>query len=185
MTPLRPQRIQGQSIQISIDFPLEINFVPNPLSAVTLDPKLKNAVLKKVATYVKIARNQLVPGLRMPTCSFDLDGYVAARAVYPAHHIQFNPLLLALYPDAFIKHVPGHEVAHIVTVIKFAPGIGARPAGLKAHGPQWKMVMRKLGVSHSDQTNRAIIQCRASRSKPKGFASLFGKRNRSALSILP
>lgn len=74
----------------------------------------------------------------MPSVEFNLKGTVAGRATYVPSSIRLNMLLLEQNGDKFLKRTPAHEAAHIVVRKVF----GRR----KPHGPEWKRVMRLLGV---------------------------------------
>ena len=78
----------------------------------------------------------------MPTVSFKLSGTRAGTAQYASGNIKLNPEIAAHNFDTFIERTPGHEAAHIISVIRY----GSQGRG---HGRCWKMVMRVLGYTPS------------------------------------
>ena len=53
--------------------------------------------------------------------------------------IRINPVYLLAHGDEFIKHIVTHEYAHLAAFRK--SGLNISP-----HGPEWKAVMRSMGV---------------------------------------
>ena len=88
---------------------------------------------------------ELSPGLsRRASVSirFDLKGRAAGQARFtPAGgiEIRYNLAIAALQPEQFLRETVPHEVAHVVTWLLH--GQRVRP-----HGPEWRAVMRHLGV---------------------------------------
>lgn len=64
----------------------------------------------------------------------------AAGLAHRSGHVEFNEVLMARHPEDFDVTII-HEVAHIVTFKVF-------PNAKQAHGPEFKRVMRMLGVDN-------------------------------------
>ncbi|HYF60618.1 MAG TPA: SprT-like domain-containing protein [Burkholderiaceae bacterium] len=113
--------------------------------------RLRTACLSRLAQLVDLLNAQGF-GLEPPTVSFDLRGQAAGRAWSARHHIQLNPVLLEENPEAFVREVVGHELAHLAAARRHGPLI--RP-----HGPQWQETMRLIGLAprrcHPFDTTRA------------------------------
>ena len=79
-------------------------------------------------------------GLHLPHYKvvFALKSGVAGKAKLGQNVIEFNPTLLRENPDAFLARTPGHEVVHFANWM-------VHPNS-DAHGPEWKAMMRKLGL---------------------------------------
>ena len=88
------------------------------------------------------------------TVSFDLRGTTAGEAYPGKHHIRLNGQLLNENTDDFIEQTVGHEWAHLAAANLHGPKI-------RAHGPEWKSVMTKLGLDpakcHTYKTQKARI----------------------------
>jgi len=69
---------------------------------------------------------------------FGLKSITAGKAKLGQGIIMFNPTLLRENPEAFLARTPGHEVVHFANWI-------INPDST-AHGPEWKAMMRKLGL---------------------------------------
>lgn len=97
--------------------------------------------------------HQILPTkMRTPTLSFDLRGTTAGQAFPGKHHIRLNGQLLNENVEEFIEQTVGHEWAHLVAIHLHGPKI-------RAHGPEWKNVMVKMGLDparcHTYNTNNA------------------------------
>jgi len=79
-------------------------------------------------------------GLHLPHLKvvFALKSGVAGKAKLGRGIIEFNPTLLRENPEEFLARTPGHEVVHFANWM-------VNP-GSDAHGPEWKAMMRKLGL---------------------------------------
>ena len=93
-----------------------------------------------------LARALCAVPLPAPTVDFRLRGTAAGKAWFRRWHLQFNGLLLARYPEHFLRHTVGHEVAHLVAMAAFG-------AHIRPHGPEWRSVMAHFSlppdVTHS------------------------------------
>ncbi len=87
-------------------------------------------VCAKAETYYGIKIN-------LPTITFKLKGKRGGYAMAFKNLIAINNEMLHRNGDAFIKDVPGHEAAHIITrkIYSFA---------VDAHGREWASVMRNI-----------------------------------------
>jgi SprT protein len=76
----------------------------------------------------------------IPTLSYSINsGGKAGYAQYRQWHIAINDKYLVAHPDTVINEVVPHEVAHLLTFNLF-------PRFRQHHGPEWKSVMRRLGL---------------------------------------
>lgn len=75
----------------------------------------------------------------LPSIRWDLSGTCAGRAIWPDNRIRFNPVLLCENTSDFIREIVPHEIAHLLN--RAMNGSGAKP-----HGPEWKTIMRALGL---------------------------------------
>ena len=75
--------------------------------------------------------------INLPTVTFKLKGSRGGYAMAYKNVIAINNDMLHQNGDAFIKDVPGHEAAHIITrkIYSFA---------VDAHGNEWASVMRNV-----------------------------------------
>ena len=87
-----------------------------------------------------------------PTVSFDLRGATAGEAYPTKNHIRLNGQLLNENTDDFVQQTVAHEWAHLAAFNLYKHRI-------RAHGPEWKSVMFKLGLDparcHTYQTQKA------------------------------
>ena len=74
-----------------------------------------------------------------PTVSFDLRGTTAGQAYPGKNHIRLNGQLLNENTEHFIEQMVAHEWAHLA-----ASNLHGR--NIRAHGPEWKSLMTKLGL---------------------------------------
>ncbi len=66
-------------------------------------------------------------------------GRTAGRAYYGENKVVYSPTLYAQNVETFLARTCPHEVAHLVTNKLF-------PFAKQAHGPEWRGVMKALGV---------------------------------------
>lgn len=118
---------------------------------------LQTQAYKRVHELLAQAR-ELYPNANIPTVAvrFTVRGTCAGKANYMHRYVNFNPVLLEENGQAFIDRTVVHEVAHIVT-----DAVHWRPT--RAHGKEWRSVMRKLGVSeptrcHSYDVSNARVR---------------------------
>lgn len=124
-----------------------------------------------IAAYVQKANERLGAQLPMPTCSFDLRGKTAGKALsgrrgrgtgpglsaQPVLHVQLNSVLFQENVQSFLQDTIPHEVAHLVTRQLYGRGVAS-------HGPEWQRVMRTLGVeprrTHQYDVSNAAVASR-------------------------
>lgn len=123
-------------------------------SAPAVPNALRLRARERIAHYVQRANTELNARLPMPTCSFDLRGKVAGKALGKQNHLQLNAVLFMENVDAFLADTIPHEVAHLITGKLYSQQ--ATP-----HGKEWQEVMRKMGLSptrcHSFDTANAAV----------------------------
>lgn len=73
----------------------------------------------------------------LPTITFKLKGRRGGYAMAYKNIIAINNEMLHRNGDAFIKDVPGHEAAHIITRRIY-------PFAVDSHGSEWAAVMRNV-----------------------------------------
>lgn len=104
-------------------------------------------------------------GLHMPHYKvvFGLKSGTSGKAKLGEGVITFNPTLLRENPQAFLARTPGHEVVHFANWIVHPDA--------SAHGPEWKAMMRKLGLPdtrcHSYDTSNVPTKVFKVRRQPK------------------
>ena len=83
-------------------------------------------------------------------------GRAAGIAHIGEHRITFNPKVMRLNPDRFLKRTPGHEVAHFVVHYLYEQRVRSMerpPPKPKAHGREWLSVMMSLGITDNSTRN--------------------------------
>ncbi len=82
----------------------------------------------------------------------DMKGIAGLAYCYENKRIELSQqLFLENMEDFFLKTIP-HEVAHILTVILY-------PYAKQDHGPEWKSIMRELGVQPKRCHDYDITTC--------------------------
>lgn len=92
----------------------------------------------------------------MPHINFNLRGRTAGKAFCRYNEIRLNPVLFRENFEDFKARTIPHELAHIITHVLYPRA--------KAHGNEWKSVMRKLGGPttrcHSYDTSNSAVSVR-------------------------
>jgi SprT protein len=117
--------------------PCEVPYIKRAQPVV--DPKLKERAKQSLVQWMKIAREEFGHSLRMPTISFDLTGTFAGYAYFSRWHIRLNHILLQENIEKFESSTLPHELAHLINRYLYGKKV-------KPHGPEWKAVMRRLGL---------------------------------------
>ena len=103
--------------------------------------------------------------------TFELKSGTAGKARLGQGIIQFNPTLLRENPQAFLARTPGHEVIHFANHAFHGPDV-------TAHGPEWKRMMREMGLPdtrcHNYDTSRVPTRVFKVRHQPKVVMSDTG-----------
>lgn len=108
-----------------------------------IDTQLISRVEDKVLAVMLDAQQKFSRTFALPNVSFELDSIrTAGKASYASHTIFINPLFLTQHPEEVIEKTVGHECAHLINKIVF-------PNARQHHGPEWKYVMRSLGLPES------------------------------------
>jgi SprT protein len=105
-----------------------------------VNPALKERVMKSLMQWFGLAQNLFGITIDVPTISFDLTGTVAGYAYWRQNHIRLNHTLLAENIEKFESDILPHELCHLLVRNLY----GKTPS---SHGPEWKEVMRQLGVA--------------------------------------
>ncbi len=140
---------------------------------------IQRKVLEATARVVELARTLYQRNFPMPTVAFDLRGRTAGQAFLQKNMLRYNAVLLMENLEDFLAEIVPHEVAHLVAHQYY----GAR---ISAHGPEWKSVMRKLGVepnrTHSlDTTNSAVGAVQSFTCRCGKIFALSARRSKAAL----
>jgi SprT protein len=98
------------------------------------------AIQLAVVAYVQKACVRYAIDFTMPVVKFDLRGTVGGKADYRNNYVKVNQTLCAENFDHYIKHIIGHEVAHLIA-------LALHPLKrIKPHGDEWQSVMRAFGL---------------------------------------
>lgn len=128
---------------------------------------LKELAKERIAHFVSFANNKLGAQVPMPTCSFDLRGRVAGKAVMgyspsqskdknraePYFHVQLNAVLFTENVQLFLDDTIPHEVAHLVADSLY----GRR---ISEHGKEWQSVMALFGRDPVKRHNMDVTNAR-------------------------
>ena len=127
----------------------------SPLSAKVFPMQHRIKAITKLTETLTKARQLFGRDFPAPRVTFDLRGRTAGTAQYSTNHIRFNDVLLRENEDAFVARTVPHEVAHLL-----AGQIYGR--GIRPHGPEWKNVMRRLGLvpsrCHTYDTTNSVTR---------------------------
>ena len=97
----------------------------------------------KVIDTLLLAERIYKRSFELPSLSFDINsGRTAGLAYYGDWKIKINSKFLETNPDEVINQTTPHEVAHLLNHVLF-------PRAKQHHGPEWKSVMRNLGLPPS------------------------------------
>lgn len=118
-----------------------------------VSPALRARVRERLRDRLAFARLNWRKPFRMPTLGYSLKGKTAGTANYRSWVIQLNAVLLRENPEEMVYDTLVHELAHLLTV-------ALHGSEASAHGPEWKAVMRSLGVepsrTHSMDVSNAV-----------------------------
>ena len=87
----------------------------------------------------------------LPSINWNLQGRCAGKAYPSENRINLNSTLLINNTDDFIEQTVPHEIAHLINRTLNGPQV--RP-----HGPEWKAIMRALGLPPLRCHNYAVNQ---------------------------
>jgi len=126
--------------------------------------ELQKECLVKVRFYVDLANQKLDLCLKYPQVKFSLRGTTAGKADIGANELLFSPTLLRENPDHFIQQTVGHEVAHLISHLKWGWDIDP-------HGIEWKRVMWAFDLPalrcHSYDTSNVPTRATSIRRRPR------------------
>lgn len=105
-----------------------------------MDKALQNKVNKRIDECLEFARRRFNMDLPRPTIQYNLNGRCAGRAYYFQWKIELNPAILQENEEDYIRNTVPHEFAHLLTDQMYTF------KDIKPHGPEWKKVMREMGV---------------------------------------
>ncbi len=114
------------------------------MNATGLTPEqIKQLEDKVLETYLK-AESIFSRAFPLASVSFKDMGRTAGRARYIDNSIKYSPTLYKENESVFIARTVPHEIAHLITHLVF-------PHAKQAHGPEWRSVMQKLGVTDNSR----------------------------------
>ena len=87
---------------------------------------------------------------KLPTITFKLKGKRGGYAMAYKNLIAINNEMLHRNGDAFIKDVPGHEAAHIITRRIY-------PFAVDSHGSEWATVMRNVAYQEPVRCHNFVV----------------------------
>jgi len=120
---------------------------------------LQNQAIDKIHEALDKAEKHYNITLPRPSISFDLKGKTAGRANMP---------LMEQNGDAFMNRTPVHEAAHLIVRKLHGQRRVNRRRVVKPHGPEWKSVMRVLGLEPSRCHKYDTTNCGGRRTRRKG-----------------
>lgn len=133
---------------------------------------LKEQAKVKIHELMHCAAKEFGADMPMPTCSFDLRGRVAGKALLgrmpvkskdkvigktePLFHVQFNAVLFMENVQLFLDDTIPHEVAHLVADALYGRRIAP-------HGHEWQSVMHLFGSDPCALHNMDVTNARVHR----------------------
>jgi len=112
--------------------------------------ELQKEAIEQTKNWIDLANEKYGTNIPYPTVNFNLKGRVAGKAFLNRNEIRYNAVLLEENGETFLKRTVPHEVAHIIVYKRFMSRsfnlFGQRP---KAHGDEWKRIMRDFRVDYS------------------------------------
>lgn len=114
-----------------------------------------------------------------PTILYDLKGHTAGQAFYNTNTIRLNLDILTdpRYQEDMLDDTIPHEIAHLVARNLY----GAR---IKPHGVEWRMVMRRIGLTPTRCHNYDTVPARRRRRQPRNHAYDCGCRIHKVTALL-
>ena len=140
-------------------------------------PETKAKVEKRIDEVLATALRSYpkLDTFKRPTVDYLCRGRTAGTANYRNSHISLNSVLLNENIEHFIHQTVGHELAHLIAHHVY-------PYLRKAHGPEWKQVMRFIGLS-ADRCHEYNVENATVKQKTK-FQYKCGCRNDIVFSIV-
>lgn len=116
--------------------------IPGLVRDMELNKDLVARVENKVLETYLCAQKLFRTNFELPQVTFDVTNRVAGLAYRQVNRLDFNPILLAENGDNFINRTVPHECAHAFAFVLY-------PMAKRYHGPEWKYIMRALGLEPS------------------------------------
>ncbi|WP_104034478.1 SprT family zinc-dependent metalloprotease [Vibrio jasicida] len=89
-----------------------------------------------VAVCITKAEQAFKRSFPMPAVTFNVRGKAAGKAYLQLNEVRLNPKLFKENPQAFLKEVIPHEVAHLITYQVYGR--------VRPHGKEWQGVMEAI-----------------------------------------
>ncbi|MFD2178716.1 SprT family zinc-dependent metalloprotease [Veronia pacifica] len=98
--------------------------------------ELQYRMIRAVTECITIANETLNTHHPVPDVRFDIRGKTAGMALLQRWQLRFNPILLKENPEAFLREVVPHEVAHLLVYAAFGK--------VRPHGKEWQAMMQQV-----------------------------------------
>lgn len=129
---------------------------PAPAAARTGPDRLARLIAQRLDAVLAQARAHCrARGVRLPQpeVRFDLTGRAAGQVRWERGRpplMRFNLALAGAHPDDFLDVTVVHEVAHLA--------VAACQPRARPHGPEWRAMMRLLGVAEPKRCHEYTLQ---------------------------
>lgn len=120
---------------------------------------------KLLETYLR-AQEVYRRNFELPKIEFGDMGRVAGKAFFQLNKVKFSPTLFAENVETFLARTVPHEAAHLITWTVY-------PNARQHHGPEWRSVMSKLGVTDIGRCHSYDVSSVAN-VRPRPFAYKCG-----------
>ena len=124
--------------------------------SIELFRKIEKCISTCIISIMGVSNNLIIP------VSFrtDMKGIAGLAYCYNNKRIELSEQLFLENIEEFLSDTIPHEVAHILTAILY-------PDAKQDHGPEWKSIMRKLGVNPRRCHKYDITSCFKSKDRIK------------------
>jgi SprT protein len=119
---------------------------------ITVNATIKAQVAAKVAECVAKIEARHV-GIKMPHINIEYDLHssrTSGQAIYSKHTVRFNPTILNLHTEKYLKTTVPHEVAHLAVRQVYGTGV-------KGHGNEWKHMMQVVLGAAPNRCSEYVI----------------------------
>jgi len=127
-----------------------------------ISPELRHKLETKILETLEVAERVYDRPFDIPNIEYRDMGRVAGKAFLHQNKVVYSPTLFHENQERFLNRTVPHEIAHLVTHRVY-------PFAKQAHGPEWRSVMNRLGVSDSSRCHSydtsSVAKPRAKRSK--------------------
>lgn len=110
-----------------------------------MDIELSYKAKQVMADCISLAQQAFERSFPIPSITFNVRGKAAGKAYLQLNQIRLNPILFRENPQAFLKEVIPHEVAHLITYQVYGR---VRPTE-KSGGASWNPYLVFLPTPHT------------------------------------